>query len=558
MAGGRVAWRLQKTADKDESRLENFRRDLAELSDLSDTAEARAVFDRMLPKVPLRRQGLLWNGLLTVYGNARDWEGAEALHEEARAKKAVITLKTLGKLVAAASEDGNLEEMAKWFQKIKDTPGLDPDIAVYNAVVAGHAKAGDVHEAERWLKKMLFTDLFSLPAFKSVIDACVEADEARPAASWLHKAQNAGLRPSADMYESVIKAYERCKDEKNAGEWRDQLAAGLGGAESGEAKGGRGRSALEQIQYMSRNSVLTGDRSYKGLIEETAQQDPKAAKAVLEELGKHGVTPRIESFTTVMNYLAKAKDIEGVMSTYMGLQQAEVTPDITAMNVVLDALVRSGNAQKAWNMLQTLPYPSVVSFSCVINGLAKEGDVETALLALEDMEDEGLAPSIITFNGLINGACSTRDLEQARRWLQDAKDRGLKPNVRTYTPLVNAYQRQGDVENAVDVLATMMEDGVEANSVAWHGVMGACGNAKDGVWATVVLRRMAELQVPLHQRTYRVLEKALGTQQAYKLRCELGLSVSNKEIRDENWKDANKEGRLDTSKQQKLRFQQLH
>jgi pentatricopeptide repeat protein len=80
-------------------------------------------------------------------------------------------------------------------------------------------------------------------------------------------------------------------------------------------------------------------------------------------------------------------------------------PNSTAYNIVVDALLKSGNTQAALDLsgLTNGCTPDLITYNTVISNVTKAGKIEEALDLLHVMVSKGLCPDTTTLQSLAYG-----------------------------------------------------------------------------------------------------------------------------------------------------------
>ncbi|KAK1402352.1 putative pentatricopeptide repeat-containing protein, mitochondrial [Heracleum sosnowskyi] len=89
--------------------------------------------------------------------------------------------------------------------------------------------------------------------------------------------------------------------------------------------------------------------------------------------------------------------------------------------------------------------PNVVTYSTIIDSLAKDSFVDDALGLLAEMGEKGIHPNVITYSSLIQGLCNLNRWQDIMQLLKDMDNRKISPNVHTYNILVDAHGRDGKI-----------------------------------------------------------------------------------------------------------------
>ncbi|KAJ8439794.1 hypothetical protein Cgig2_029054 [Carnegiea gigantea] len=140
------------------------------------------------------------------------------------------------------------------------------------------------------------------------------------------------------------------------------------------------------------------------------------------------------------NYLlpAAAKACAGLSAFELGRQVhglVEVSGH-SLDNVVQSSLVHM--LRVAHKVLDGIPVRDVVTFSAMIAGYARIGDVDMAKRLLDEMESLGLEPNLVSWNGLIAGFNQSGQYLEALRVFQDMHLQGCHPDGTSFSSVLAA------------------------------------------------------------------------------------------------------------------------
>jgi len=111
-------------------------------------------------------------------------------------------------------------------------------------------------------------------------------------------------------------------------------------------------------------------------------------------------------------------------------------------NVVQSSLVhmyvRCGRLTVAHKVLDGIPEPDVVTFSAMIAGYARIGDVDMAKRLLDEMESLGLEPNLVSWNGLIAGFNQSGRYSEALHVFRDMHLQGCDPDGTSFSSVLAA------------------------------------------------------------------------------------------------------------------------
>jgi leucine-rich PPR motif-containing protein len=112
--------------------------------------------------------------------------------------------------------------------------------------------------------------------------------------------------------------------------------------------------------------------------------------------------------------------------------------------------------------------PNVVSYTTVVHGFFKEGEVGKAYTLFREMLDHGLLPNVVTCNSIIDGLCKVHAMDKAEEVLRQMIDEHNIPNCATYNSLVYGYLSLGQWKEAVRILKQMSRYGKRPDVVTYN------------------------------------------------------------------------------------------
>nr|GEV65131.1 pentatricopeptide repeat-containing protein At1g66345, mitochondrial [Tanacetum cinerariifolium] len=85
--------------------------------------------------------------------------------------------------------------------------------------------------------------------------------------------------------------------------------------------------------------------------------------------------------------------------------------------------------------------PDVNTFSYLIAGYGREGDVEGVLKLYYEMEYRKLSPGALVFNWLVISLCQAGRLEESEKYFRTMKARSLVPLYCAYDTLISSLRK---------------------------------------------------------------------------------------------------------------------
>lgn len=159
--------------------------------------------------------------------------------------------------------------------------------------------------------------------------------------------------------------------------------------------------------------------------------------------------------------------------------------DQVRWNRQITEAVRRGDLQTALQFKEEMvtkgSRPNQLTYTVLIDGLARLQHFDKANRLLEEMKERRVLPNSITYNALVNGYCRAErlaDAEQLISWMEGLGG-DVTPNAVTYSTLINMYAKRGDIGAVQKTLKRMIERGLSPTTVTFNSVISACAKVGD-------------------------------------------------------------------------------
>ncbi|KAF7082043.1 hypothetical protein CFC21_085924 [Triticum aestivum] len=182
----------------------------------------------------------------------------------------------------------------------------------------------------------------------------------------------------------------------------------------------------------------------------------------------------IVNFSHLLKAICAEKKTSYAMDIVLRIMpEFNCVPNIFSYNILFKGLCNEKRSQEALELIQIMVEdggccrPDVVTYSTVIDGLLKEGEVDQAYRLFSEMLRQGVSPNIVTCNSIISGMCKLHAMDKAEEVLQQMLDRRILPDVTTYTSLIHGYYSLGQCEEVDRVFKEMPRNGVQPNIITY-------------------------------------------------------------------------------------------
>lgn len=285
-----------------------------------------------------------------------------------------------------------------------------------------------------------------------------------------------------------------------------------------------------------------------------------------QETNNHTLAPDKLTYTSLLralvnekvpNYLQKCASLLNRMESLAEGGNRSVKPDAIAYSMLLNGYAREGNVQKVQAMIEYMMerqvQPTTFTFNILLNAIVRSRKQDAATRAEEVLRwmereytngNEDCKPSIVSYVTCMNALAKSRDndrLDRAKNLYKEivqrfrGGDSDFKPDLSVHGSLVTVIARSNapdKVMQTLDVVSRMQEYGLSPNKIIYNIILSACAHTQCGADNKEVEEtRRVVLQVAVS--TFQLLrkDKSLGgaDSNAYKAL----LHVADNLIRDD-------------------------
>ncbi|KAL6203678.1 hypothetical protein ACLB2K_027378 [Fragaria x ananassa] len=146
--------------------------------------------------------------------------------------------------------------------------------------------------------------------------------------------------------------------------------------------------------------------------------------SVLGTFFKLGLQPDVITFSTIIHGFVLDNQVHEAVRVFTFTKMVEgclCMPNVVVCNTLIKGFCKIGNNSFAIQLLRNMEErgfnPDTVSYSTIIDSLAKGTLIDEALKLLAEMIRRGIAPDVVTYTSLIQGLCNIGRCKQATRLL---------------------------------------------------------------------------------------------------------------------------------------------
>ncbi|CAN6466644.1 unnamed protein product [Victoria cruziana] len=380
--------------------------------------------------------------------------------------------------------------------------GLQQDASVVNALVDMYMKCMRSEEALALFKEVPMPDVI---LWTSLITGFAMQSRECEAVDAFNDMQAAGIRPTSSTFSSLLKACSSKLDQPS----RFHGCIIKSGADADIAVGnslvdvyariGMMEDAWSVTKTMPERDVVT----YTSLAKGNNDMDRHLeALDVMKVLLHDNV--QVDSFclATFLSASAGLPALEAGKQIHCCAVKSGFEHWISVGNSLVDMYGKCGNMRDSQRIFRMIPYPNVVSWNALMDGMASNGQFVTALHCFEEMQLIGLNPDDVTFL-LALYACSHGGLVERGRQIfnQMLEIHKVTATLDHYVCMVDLLGRAGFLQSAVELVESMP---FRPDAIVYKTLLSSCKLHKNVGLGEYAASRALELD-PTDPATYVLL-----------------------------------------------------
>ncbi|KAF8935225.1 Pentatricopeptide repeat-containing protein 1, mitochondrial [Dissophora ornata] len=416
-----------------------------------------------------------------------------------------------------------------------DPAGADhPSERIYREYIKGLVRQGRMDHAQEVFNSMKRRGLTpSIVIFGVMIDGYGRDMDLRKMRQMLKALNASGLLPTVTIYTSLIANYIRAGALQRADEVYRQMVVR---ADLNMDK--QSRNVVENLLRLGGGRGVIPIDTQATVDAKTVQ---KADDTILANPGMERPN-RVMHFNHKLRRYADAVNMSRVVTLYKRLVKEGLRPNSTTYNIVLDALVMSGQLKDGLQLLEHMKkseegQPDAVTFSTLIHGAVQEEKVDLGWSLYNEMRSRSIDPSLHTYVSLFElvaldptnkrGRSIVKQygfpgdhrvrfpvkapvedlvgLNFASELYNQLCNQGLQPNEHVFCSLLNMAARGGFMDLAQHVYLEMAYKNVEPNTAIMTTLIKGFAIRRDFESGWKVWKHMVETNIPRNAITYQHL-----------------------------------------------------
>lgn len=220
---------------------------------------------------------------------------------------------------------------------------------------------------------------------------------------------------------------------------------------------------------LSGGNVVTWTAMLVALVQE--DQSEKAMQ-LYRKMQVEGVEPDNVTIVCILQACGKTGSLDLCRQVHHTVASSNTNLSPLLANTLIHAYGRCASMADAQIVFESLPQPDVMSWTALIAGYARQGNVAACLHMYQEMQRMGTKPDGVTFLSILAACCHAGLVARGVEYFDSMnRDYDITPNIEHYSSMVDLLGRAGDFTRVEHLLSTMP---MKPNLAIWSSLLGAC------------------------------------------------------------------------------------
>ena len=400
------------------------------------------------------------------------------------------------------------------FDEMRTTYDIEPDKYSYSTIIKALKYDLDSSKLERafgileYLKNKN-TQLNDEIIFNCLIDVCIKLNCIDKAEKVFYQMKEVGVYPSKITYAIMIKGYGQFYDLDRA---------------------------FKIFEEMKNNSITPNEIIYGCLLHACVRcADIKKLTLVYNEIKANHIDMNIVIYTTLIRAYTKAKDFATALDVYHTLlKDDKVKVNIIAHNAMLDCCVESNKLSKMNEIYvqikesfyadENQPQPDLITYSTVIKGYAKEGDMKKVFDIYQFLKNgNDFKLDEVIYNSILDGCVKQNHFDKAIEIYSDMKKLNITPSNVTYSILIKLFATNKKEEKALSLLDEMKANNIKPGVIVYTCLIQMCFKTRRFDEGIKLFEEMKANNIKPDHVIFNIVVNGCLYHHAYELACKYTL-----------------------------------
>lgn len=309
------------------------------------------------------------------------------------------------------------------------------DVVSWNSMIRGLLKVGELSEACKLFDEMPMKDAVS---WNTILDGYVKAGE---------------MNKAFGLFESM--------PERNVVSWSTMVS---GYCKAGDMEMARMLFDRMPVKNLVSWTIIVSGYAVKGLAKDAIRS--------FEQMEEAGLKPDDGTVISILASCAESGLLGLGKRVHTSIERIRYKCSVNVSNALVDMYAKCGQVDRALSVFNGMSKKDLVSWNCMLQGLAMHGNGEKALQLFSIMREEGFRPDKVTLVAVLCACVHAGFVDEGIRYFNNMeRDYGIVPHIEHYGCMVDLLGRGGRLKEAYRLVQSMP---LEPNVVIWGTLLGAC------------------------------------------------------------------------------------
>merc|ERR1719321_179403 len=348
--------------------------------------------------------------MIQACGRKRDLRGAKQAFDRLKQSGAQLSPLIYNCLLDACVQCGDMKGAEEYFGQMKQLECAD--VVSYNTLLKSYLHANRSDEAHRLLQEMVER---GLPAnrvtYNELLNAKVASKDRRGMWKLVEDMKTAAVTPNAVTCSILLKAlteHSHAADVSNTMDLLKQMDEPMDEVLFS--------SVIEACIRIHRLDLLSE------MMRKYANQGGLLALTA-------------PTYGSMIKAYGQAHDVERLWELWSEMTERGVRPTAITLGCMIDALVKNGCVDDAWQLLNTLledeqqcTLVNTVIYSTILKGFAMSKQISKVFTVYSQMRTLGVQCNTISYNTMLDACARCSNMDRVSQLLEDMKQSGVAPS----------------------------------------------------------------------------------------------------------------------------------
>jgi len=371
---------------------------------------------------------------------------------------------------------------------------MTPRTCTYNAVLATCIQCGDPSAAVRIFREAVEGGLADVVTYNTVIKCLTQSGRLAKARTVMAGMYGTGQHPNVVTFNELIDAYVKQHNSRAVWELVDEMQSHKVAPNTITVsillKSLDRKASVAEFQKVMTAVACVEDQMDEVLLSSALEACIRAGrKDVLQTLLQRHCGPdrRVEvtgihAFGSLFRAYGQVGDLEGLWKEWKHLLSLGIMPTQVTFGCMVEAVAMNGDPhsaleliQEMWNDSASRHLVNAVVYSSVIKSCSQQKEFARVWEIYEEMRSRRVICSITSFNALFDVCARSGEMERAPPILEEMKLQGVEANLITWSTMLKGYCQANQLDKAFDVLDHMEETcGLQPDEVVYNTLLDGC------------------------------------------------------------------------------------